>query len=249
MDEVFSHMINSNDRRFDVDSIKHIPRWTDEYQYIGQSQKRTPHEIEYDPSSEDHFENLIRNLDDLKLPDDQPWTEFRLKSKDVPDNNLLLHQAHDPDSGIIANGWADNNKDKNSKGKGEEGGIQDGKILSWSELTFQQWDDIARPLQKTSGLKYIFQMNIANGPTSDLIEGLFKKYNWNTKEMKTAVYANADEREAVSALAGSPLGNGIQYMLKDHAGALGKKQVGKVHIWHRDNDSDFGLAFELEAAP
>ena len=108
---------------------------------------------------------------------------------------------------------------------------QDAQRLSWSELTFQRWNEIAG--DATKDLKYVIRQYVTNQGTKATMKLAHEKLNFDLN--KEGIFypsdRGSDMDKAFQALAGTDNAKGVFYMLGDHHEAFGDLKVVRIHTW------------------
>ena len=145
----------------------------------------------------------------LKLPtgaeDDYEALQVDLRTDQSRIYTLSRHTAH----GILSADGGDR------KGKDDQG-------LPWSESAYQafKYQATQAPAPASVPLRYLFQRNIANQDTVEIIE------KFNAESRNEISFAPSDD--GFYALLGCENGRGAAYLVKDHGVALGVRTVAKV---------------------
>ena len=107
----------------------------------------------------------------------------------------------------------------------------DADRLTWSELTFQRWTELAG--DSTKDLKYVIRQHIGNQETQTTMKTAHNnlKIALDTKGEFYPSAPNSNMDNAFRALAGTDNAKGVFYMLADHHNAFNDLQVVKIHTW------------------
>jgi len=99
-----------------------------------------------------------------------------------------------------------------------------------SEITWQSWKKIAG--SDCGNLKLVFQEDIQSEGTRKVIEETYEKHKIGVMENTTFCRnGKGPEQEAFLALLGTDNARPVEYMLKDHFVAVGRKKIQRIRVF------------------
>ncbi|KAL8870014.1 MAG: hypothetical protein Q9174_003840 [Haloplaca sp. 1 TL-2023] len=106
------------------------------------------------------------------------------------------------------------------------------KKLQWSELVFQTYKAILEPGQKASGLRSVIQVDVTNTATFRIVKGIYDSQSIDFfTDMEWRRWTIGQHTKSFYALLGLDNIKGTVWLLRDHAGEIGKKVI--TGIWTR----------------
>ena len=118
------------------------------------------------------------------------------------------------------------------------------KKLQWSELVFQTYKAILKPGQKVSGLRSVIQVDITNAATFRIVKGFYDSQSIDFFiDMEWRQWTLREHTKFFFALLGLDNVKGTVWLLRDHAGEIGKKVI--TAIWIRTQPT-FDIWIDLD---
>lgn len=191
---------------------------TPSYQANGYSRDMPDKDKEVDDDSdyETAFADPQVGIDRTK-----PFKETSLQDERKT-GDTVLRSAYSKDQGTVIaldSRGQDNDKSANK--------------LRWSELVFQQWEEIAG--EKTKDLKYIVRHLITNPDTRAMIAKAHAENGFGGRGEFKSDPNNKAQNDAFYSLLGTDHGRPVVHMLADHHQALEDKRVVQILTWrHMD---------------
>ncbi|KAI9697391.1 MAG: hypothetical protein M1836_004669 [Candelina mexicana] len=162
--------------------------------------------------------DLVPELRKLNVKTDNQFRDVELVSGK---NKLVFGDIYSPLQGVLI---ADNNDRRNDDKPADQ-------QLSLSEALFWEYHKLATEKDSTDikKLHYLFRHNIINDETLEIIKLVYSRAGKDEDKAGNDLEFDHSVDDFFALLA-SPNGRAAAYILTDHAGALGSKDVTKVKV-------------------
>ncbi|KAL8934566.1 MAG: hypothetical protein Q9216_005848 [Gyalolechia sp. 2 TL-2023] len=156
----------------------------------------------------------VKGLSDWETASINPQTH-------EPDDPAAYDNSFDTKNGLIVAHWNHNQADNQRQ-------------LKWSEIAFQTWQFVQKETKggSISNLRAVIRHEVANGGTLNTLRTLFRNrlLQPNAKDENWYAWTEAEQDFYFFALLGTANVKGVLWLLRDHAVAIGMKEITRVWV-------------------